>query len=117
MKKKIACLQFVISTTFLLLTSIAFAQNNFKITGRITDEANKPLEGVTVQLKGTTTVTTTREGGVFEISVPSEKSVLVITSVGYEQQEIPVGSKRELSVSLKTAQNSMENVVVIGYGT
>jgi len=118
MKKKIACMQFVISTTFLLLISLTtFAQNNFTVTGKITDEANKPLEGVTVQVKGTATVTTTNTDGTFQISVPSERSVLVISYVGYEQQEIVVGNKRQLSLSMKAASNSMENVVVIGYGT
>jgi TonB-linked SusC/RagA family outer membrane protein len=117
MKKKIACRQFVISTTFLLLTLIAFSQNNLTVTGKITDESNKPLEGVSVQVKGTTVTTTTSADGNFQISVPSERSVLVITHVGYEQQEITVGSKREIPLSLKASANSMENVVVIGYGT
>jgi iron complex outermembrane receptor protein len=74
MKKKIAWRQFVISTTILLLTSLsAFSQNNFTVTGKITDEANKPLEGVTVTVQGTTAITTTNADGNFQISVPSGK--------------------------------------------
>jgi TonB-linked SusC/RagA family outer membrane protein len=117
MKRRIAFLQNVL-TAFLLLTSlISFSQNNLTVTGRVTDETNKPLEGVTVQAKGTTTVTTTNSDGSFQITVPSERSSLLISYVGYEQQEVTVGNRRELSLSLKAMANSMENVVVIGYGT
>jgi TonB-dependent starch-binding outer membrane protein SusC len=117
MKRQIAFVRNAFLISLLLICNYSFCRNDFNVTGKITDESNRPLEGVTVQVKGTTTVTTTREGGVFQISVPSEKSILVISYVGYESQEISVGNKREFSLSMKTAANSMENVVVIGYGT
>jgi TonB-dependent starch-binding outer membrane protein SusC len=117
MKREPACLRNVITTCLLLISTFTFSQPNFIVTGRVTDEANKPLEGVTVQVKGANTVTTTAENGAFEISLPSEKSVLVLSHVGYEQQEITVGATRQISISMKAAANSMENVVVIGYGT
>jgi TonB-dependent starch-binding outer membrane protein SusC len=118
MKKKLALWRSaLLISLFTLLSVFSFAQNNFTVTGKITDESNKPLEGVTVQVKGTTTVTITREDGEFKISVPSEKSILVISHVGYEQQEIVVGNKRQILLPIKAASNSMENVVVIGYGT
>src|SRR5215218_1219610 len=117
MKRKTACLRNVITTFLLLLSSVVFSQNNFTVNGKVTDEANKPLTGVTVQVKGTTTITTTAADGSFQITVPSQTSALVLSYVGYEQQEISVGNRREISLSLKSAANSMENVVVIGYGT
>jgi TonB-dependent starch-binding outer membrane protein SusC len=117
MKHRTACLQNVITTCLLLVSTFTFSQTNFTVTGKVTDEANKPIEGATVQVKGSNSVTTSGENGVFEISVPSEKSVLILSHVGYEQQEINVGSRREISLSLKALANSMENVVVIGYGT
>lgn len=117
MIKKLACIQSAVVALLLLISNTSFSQNNFTVTGKVTDDTNKPLGGVTISVKGTETITTTHENGVFEISVPSERSVLVVSYVGYEHQEISVGSKREFSLTLKTAANSMENVVVIGYGT
>lgn len=107
---------FLLTALLFLLPSLLMAQQK-EIRGRITDEANKPLDGVTVQVKGTTTVTTTNPDGSFQILAPSEKSTLVISYVGYEQQEISVGSRSQISISMKAAVNSMEDVVVIGYGT
>lgn len=118
MKKSLALRRSVLLTLlFIQLAIFSFAQNNFTVTGRITDESNKGLEGVTIQVKGTNTVTASREDGNFQITVPSEKSTLVLSYVGYEQQEVVVGNRRQISISLKAASNSMENVVVIGYGT
>ncbi|HWI92658.1 MAG TPA: TonB-dependent receptor [Flavisolibacter sp.] len=115
--KKIAAMQGVILVLLLIISNLSFAQNNVTVTGKITDESNKPLEGVSIQVKGTTNATVTNADGNFQITVPSEKSILVITHVGYEQQEIQVGNRRQISIPMKAAANSMENVVVIGYGT
>jgi len=117
MKRKTACLRNVITTFLLFLSSVVFSQNNFVVNGKVSDETNKPLAGVTVQVKGTSAITTTGEDGNFQISVPSEKSTLVVSYVGYEQQEVSVGNRREIAFAMKSLANSMENVVVIGYGT
>lgn len=107
---------FLLTTLLFLLPILLLAQQK-QARGKITDEANKPMEGVTVQVKGTSTVSTTNADGEFQITVSSEKSTLVVSHVGYEQQEIAVGNRGELSLSLKAISGSMENVVVIGYGT
>lgn len=103
-------------SALLFLSSLLLAQQK-QITGSVTDEANKPLEGVTVQVKGTSTVSTTNAQGNFEISVPSSNSILILTYVGYEQLEINIGNRQQISLSMKAVSGSMENVVVIGYGT
>src|SRR5215471_16778035 len=87
-KMKIACRQSVLIIFLLLVSVIAFSQNNFTVNGKITDEGNKPLEGVTVQVRGTKTVTLTKKDGTFSIAVPSATSVLVVSSVGFREQEI-----------------------------
>jgi TonB-dependent starch-binding outer membrane protein SusC len=107
---------FLLTALLFLLPSLLLAQQK-EVRGKITDEANKPLEGVTVQVKENANITTTNADGNFQITVPSEKSILVISHVGYEQQEITVGNRQQLSLSMKAGANSMENVVVIGYGT
>lgn len=118
MKKILASWRSAMLISLLIqLTIFSFAQNSITVSGKIMDESNKPLEGVSVQVKGTATATVTNADGNFTINVPSEKSVLIITHVGYEQQQIEVANKRQVSISMKAAANSMENVVVIGYGT
>ena len=88
------------------------------VSGRITDENGKPLQGVSVQVKGSSTGTSTNQNGEYQIAYDSKKSgVLVFSYVGMEQQEISIGSKREVNVSLLPGAAQQQEVVVIGYGT
>ncbi len=109
-------LLFVVS---MLSASFIYAQDNAGITvsGYITDSAGAAIPKTTVTEKGTKNATTTDLTGHFSLKVASEKSVLVITSVGFATKEIMVGSKRDLSLSLEPQKVNMEEVVVIGYGT
>jgi TonB-dependent starch-binding outer membrane protein SusC len=93
-------------------------EQNFAIpvTGRVTDENNNPLAGVTVQVKKSNTTTTTNETGSFSITVPDKKAVLVFTYVGFESQEVVAGSNN-FSIQLKHSNTSLGEVVVVGYGT
>lgn len=117
MKRQTALLRNV-STTFLLLTSLlAFSQNNFPVHGKVTDENGKPLEGVSVQVKGTNHITVTNSKGTFSITAPSPVSVLVFSSVGYQQQELPVNNRSQLDFSMSIQANTLNDVVVVGYGT
>ena len=93
----------------------AFSQNR-QVTGRvISDSAGEVLNGVTVTLKGTSTVTTTDAEGKFTITVPNLNSVLVFSSVGYSSREINVGNKTNLDVRLVSQINTLNDVVVVGY--
>jgi TonB-linked SusC/RagA family outer membrane protein len=104
--------------TFLLLTSLlSFSQNNFKITGKVSDESGKPLAGVTVQVKGTPTATATGDDGSFTITAPSGKSTLVFTSVGFAEQEVSVSNRASINVAMVNASAALTDVVVIGYST
>jgi TonB-linked SusC/RagA family outer membrane protein len=87
-----------------------------KVTGKITDPNGAPLSGVTVTIKGTSKATTTNEQGVFTISA-DDNDVLVFSYVGFESQEIKVGDKTTINLSMASAGSSLENIVVIGYGT
>jgi hypothetical protein len=99
-----------------LLSTVTMAQK--RITGKITDKkTNNPMVGVTVQEKGTKNGTTTSENGSFTISVTSARPVLVFSMVGYAPQEITVGERTSIDLSLEESVNSMEDVVVIGYQT
>lgn len=99
-----------------LLPSIGLAQDR-QVTGKVTDENGKPLSDVNVQVKGTTNATATTPEGLFSIKVPSGKTSLIFSSIGFEAQEISVNNRNEIGVSLKVAVNDLSDVVVIGYGT
>jgi TonB-dependent starch-binding outer membrane protein SusC len=87
------------------------------ISGRIMDENNQPLPGVNIVVKGTTNGTTTDADGKFAINVPDENAVLSISFIGYASQEILVGNRTEINISLTLDVLSLQEVIVIGYGT
>lgn len=86
------------------------------ITGRITDENGNPLSGASIELKGTNTGTTSNSNGDFSINVPAN-SILMISYIGFETQEINVGDRTSINVELKAAAKISDAVIVIGYGT
>ncbi len=91
-----------------------FAQN--QITGTITDNSGMPIPGITLLIKGTTTGTTTDFDGGFTINVkPSD--VLVVSYVGYITKEITVGNNKNLRIALEQDIATLDEVIVIGYGT
>ena len=102
---------------FLVLAQLGFSQGK-TVTGKVTDSKDgSPVENVSVTIKGTKLGTTTDANGVFRIAVDNNNTVLVISSVGFNRQEVTVGTLSDLSVSLVTAQNNLNEVVVVGYGT
>jgi TonB-linked SusC/RagA family outer membrane protein len=86
------------------------------VTGKVTAENDSALSGVSVQIKGTNRGTTTNAQGVYSLTA-SDNDVLVFSYVGYETQELAVGGKTQINVSLVAAKTNLEQVVVIGYGT
>lgn len=100
----------------LLLYMPAEAQNR-KITGRVTATDNQnPLAGVTVTVKGTSSGTTTDANGEFSLTVPLTAKTLVLSYIGFETQEVAVGTGR-IMVGLRPSSHAMDEVVVVGYGT
>lgn len=86
------------------------------IKGVIRDANGAPLVGASVSVKGTTNVTQTNAQGEFTLDVPAN-AILLVTFVGYENQEFAVGDKTELTIQLKQATNQLQDIVVVGYGT
>src|SRR5436190_3632529 len=103
---------------FLMFLSLfSFSQNNFKVTGKVTNETGKPVLGATVQVQGTTIATATGADGSYSLMAPSGNSKLVITSVGYAELEVAINNKSEVNITIINAASSLEDVVVIGYAT
>ena len=87
------------------------------VTGTVTDESGSGLPGVSIVEKGTANGTTTNESGKFTLEVANTQSVLVFSFVGFMSQEMAVGSQSNLSVSLKSDDQLLNELVVVGYGT
>ena len=103
-------------TLLLFLSTFLFAQNNFSVKGKISDEQGKPMQGVTVNVKGSSTSTATNADGLFSLLVPSGTSVLVVSSIGFSEQTIPVGNRSEINLTMINISTTMQDVVVVGYG-
>ncbi|MEC3881648.1 TonB-dependent receptor [Parapedobacter sp. 10938] len=103
------------STTRTNPTSLQTSQNT--VVGRVTDEEGKPLAGVTVRVKGTSTATTTDTDGQYTLTVPSGGTTLSFSIVGFESGEQTIGSRTSVNVTLKATMSDLSEVVVIGYGT
>jgi TonB-linked SusC/RagA family outer membrane protein len=101
----------------LFLQLEVFAQAR-TIRGTVTDSGdNSTIPGATVTIKGTNTATQTNVDGEYTIQVPADNSVLVVSFVGMTSQEITVGSRSQINVALESDQATLDEVVVIGYGT
>jgi TonB-dependent starch-binding outer membrane protein SusC len=89
-----------------------------QVRGKVTDEATgEGLPGVNVIVKGTTQGTTTNGSGEYNIMVPDNNGTLIFSFVGYSSQEVPVGNRTTINVSLVVDTKVLSEVVVIGYGT
>lgn len=104
--------------TFLLMAvSVSHAQQK-TVTGKITDSEGAALPGVTVLEKGTTNGTVTNVEGNYRINLSTEgNNVLVFSSIGFLSQEVEVGNRNTIDVSLEVDTKQLEEVVVVGYGT
>lgn len=106
----------LLCSLMLFIAGVINAQTK-PITGKVTDEGGNPVPGATVQIKGTSTGTATDVNGVFKVNVPSSATTLIISFVGYVQQEVSISGKSEVSVSLQPSSTTLSDVVVVGYGT
>jgi len=88
-----------------------------RITGTVRDSSGAPIPGVSVTIKGTSTGTVTDASGNFAITVPDENARLVFSYVGFQQQEVAVGGRTTINVTLQNSTRTMDQVVVVGYGT
>jgi len=100
-----------------LLYFSAAAQDRV-VSGTVTSSTGQPLEGATVVAKGTSGATTTDASGNFRVSVPASAKQLLISYIGYSAQEVAIPASGSISVKLEnTAAASLDEVIVVGYGT
>ncbi|MCE1198274.1 MAG: TonB-dependent receptor [Marinilabiliales bacterium] len=102
---------------FLFLTVISsFAQQEIKISGKVTDSSGHALPGVTVAVKGTTRGVITDMDGNYSLQIPGE-STLTFSFIGFKTQEVAANHKTTINIHLEESTELVEEVVVVGYGT
>ncbi len=88
------------------------------LTGKVTDEAAKDLPGVSVIIKGTQRGTTTDANGEYKLAIPEQGEVTITFSfVGYQSQDVQLGARSTLDITLTPEDKTLSEVVVVGYGT
>ena len=87
------------------------------IRGTVTDEKGQRIPGVTVKVKGTNLAVSTNADGNYNLQVPDETATLVFSFVGYQTKEVNVGTSRVINIALIASPGSLNEVVVVGYGT
>jgi TonB-linked SusC/RagA family outer membrane protein len=130
--KRLSFLQFAVLVALLIpvvpaylaakmpaLPSALVSLLNITVTGKVVDENNLPLPGVSVQIKGTTIGAITDVNGAYTISIPDNlaSGTLTFSYLGYGSQNIPITGKKIINVQMKAGgDNALDEVVVVGYG-
>ena len=96
--------------------SAAQQAGNKTIRGKVVDETNQPLPGVTIVIVGTTSGTITDFDGNYTLTVPEGSNSLQFSYIGYQAQTLPVPAEDVLNVQMKNDTREISDVVVVGYG-
>ncbi|MGC4232835.1 MAG: SusC/RagA family TonB-linked outer membrane protein [Niabella sp.] len=109
--------RFIVTACILFLSLFIQAQTPATVTGRVVNEKDEPVVGASINQDGTNIYTTSGENGAFKIDVKDVKASLVVSSVGFVTKSVSLADGW-VNITIKLAQNtqSMEDVVVIGYG-
>jgi len=105
----------LLAIMLLFTTTVSFSQT-ITVSGIVTDAANEPLIGVSVYVKGTTSGVATNLDGRYTLQQVPSNATIVYSYLGYVTQEIPVGNKPTINVTLKEDVKKLDEVVVVGYG-
>lgn len=100
--------------SMLVISSQLLAQNR-TITGKITNAQGVAVANASVSVKGTNIGTTTTNEGTFSLSVPSNATSLVVSSIGFQDQEIRIDNRTSIDITLGLREQAMDEVVVTGY--
>jgi TonB-linked SusC/RagA family outer membrane protein len=111
--RRYRCLLFFVS--FLFLFSVASAQTQ-QVKGTVTDAGGMGLPGVNIKVKGSSAGTVTNLDGKYALQVDGPEAVLSFSFIGYEPEEVVVGNRSEVNVTLEEAAKQLEEVVVTALG-
>lgn len=115
MTRKVLNIRALLLALFISVSIGVFAQTSVK--GVVLEPSGEPAIGATIMEKGTSVGTATDFDGNFSIKVASPNAVLVVSYVGMETQEVKLAGRTDLTITLKESGVSLDEVVVVGYGT
>ncbi|MEO2071921.1 MAG: TonB-dependent receptor [Zunongwangia sp.] len=116
--ERLTALQFRISDDSILVKETAANnQQEREIKGIIKDNNNMPIPGASVFVKGTNIGTATDFDGNFSLTIPANSQTLSITFVGYQRADVPINDQSEFNITLQEDTNTLDEIVVVGYGT
>ena len=104
----------MLSAMLVLCAILAFSQSK-EVTGTITSPSGQPIPGASIKIKGARSGTSAGQNGEFKITVPPG-TTLIITAVGYEPQEVNIGGRTSLSISMNQDNKALSEVVVTALG-
>lgn len=116
MENKFKSIRIICLFTFIQAFILSAYSQGITVTGTITD-GSESLPGVSVLIKGSATGTTTDQNGRYSLTVPNQNTVLQFSYVGFTPQEISVGNRTVINITLQEDTQIMDEVVVVGYGT
>jgi TonB-linked SusC/RagA family outer membrane protein len=105
----------LLSVMLTLMAAQLWAQQR-TVTGTVTDDKGSPMPNVSVTVKGTRLGTATKADGTYSLSVPQNNNTLIFSFSGMNTQEVTIGENNVVNASLSLNANTLENVVVVGYG-
>lgn len=109
--------KFMLLVAWLFTLSVSYAQTVRTVAGKVTDDAGKPLAGVTVSAVGSDRTTLSNDDGNFSIQIGTNVQSLRFTYVGYAEQVLRLTSANSVAVQMVSESKAMSEVVVVGYGT
>lgn len=102
---------------FLVAPFIMVAQTGkIKLSGKVVDETNQPLPGATITLKNSNQSLVTDLDGKFDLLVPQQNSVLVVSYMGFQRKEVATNGNSFIEIKLQQESETLNSIVVIGYG-
>ena len=109
--------KFLLPLLLVFCSFVVQAQSKIHVTGLVKDDKGAPAANASVTVKNTKTGVSTDANGAFAIDVPNAKSVLVVTLIGFQPQELVVGNQTSVNINLALSTGTLSDVVVVGYGT
>lgn len=101
---------------FLLIPAVSFSQNDFVVSGLVTNTTNEPIAGASILVKGTQQGTTTDVQGRFTLQFKSARPTIIVSAVGFQEREVEVNDSADVTIVLDPLSNALNEVVVIAYG-
>ena len=106
----------ILNNNLVVITPKNEVVNDTRVSGRVINSTGQPVPGVSVKIKGSASGTSTSADGTYTLSVP-DGATLVFSSIGFEDEEVPVNGRTTVDVTLRSSTRILDQVVVVGYGT